>query len=50
VDLIKLFKRTDDLAVEFCDRCGQVCTSACRRTAVAEEARQRALENGVRFL
>ena len=48
--MLKLFKRTKELVVEFCERCGRVCTSACRRNALLERARERALVNGVRFL
>lgn len=47
---MKMFKRTRELVVEFCDRCGSVCDNACRRTALLERARERALANGVRFL
>ena len=30
--------RTSELAVEFCERCGQVCDDGCRRAAVRERA------------
>ena len=45
----KLFKRTRELAVEFCDRCGCVCDAACRRNAIVERARERALLQGMRL-
>jgi ferredoxin len=46
---VKFFKRSKELAVDFCDRCGQVCTSACRRNAVLAQARDRVLANGPWF-
>ncbi len=45
---MKLFKRTRELFVEFCDRCGSVCTSACKRAAIIGRARDRALSFGGR--
>lgn len=48
--MLRLFKRMKEQAVDFCDRCGQVCTSACRRNAVLERTRTRALASGTRFL
>ncbi|MDQ3876266.1 MAG: hypothetical protein M3322_12105 [Actinomycetota bacterium] len=47
--MLKLFKRTRELAVEFCDRCGSVCDAACRRNAIIERARDRALLQGMRL-
>jgi hypothetical protein len=46
---MKLFKRTKELFVEFCDRCGSVCTSACKRSAIIGSARDRALRIGGRL-
>ena len=46
--MVKLFKRTRVLAVEFCERCG-VCDAACRRNAIVERARDRALLQGMRL-
>ena len=46
--MMKLFKRTRVLAVEFCERCGVVCDAACRRKAIVEGARDRALLQGMR--
>jgi hypothetical protein len=42
--MLKLFTRTLVLAVEFCERCGLVCDAACRRNAIVERARDRALQ------
>jgi MinD superfamily P-loop ATPase len=46
--MLKLFKRTRELAVEFCERCGSVCDAACRRNAIIDRARDRALLQGMR--
>jgi hypothetical protein len=46
--MLTLFKRTRVLAVEFCERCGLVCDAACRRNAIVERARDRALLHGMR--
>ena len=46
--MLKLFKGTRVLAVEFCERCGLVCDAACRRSAIVEGARDRALLRGMR--
>ena len=48
--MLRLFKKTRERVVEFCERCGHVCTSACRRAALREQVRQRAFVNGARFL
>jgi hypothetical protein len=40
---MKLFKRVTPETVEFCDRCGSVCDSSCRRAAVRERNLDRAL-------
>ena len=47
--MLRLFKRTKELVVEFCDRCGNVCDAACRRNAVIGRARDRALLLGMRW-
>lgn len=47
--MLKLFGRTRELAVEFCERCGAVCDAACRRNALVERARERALLHGMRL-
>lgn len=38
----RLFKATQELAVEFCERCSRVCNADCRRAAVREQALLRA--------
>lgn len=47
--MLKLFNRTKELAVEFCDRCSSVCDAACRRDAIIDRARERALLLGMRI-
>ena len=42
-----LFKRTRELAVSFCERCGRVC-NGCRGAALRERALLRQLRLGVR--
>lgn len=44
----KLFKRTRELAVGFCERCGRVCDAGCRRAARRDRALLRQLRLGVR--
>ena len=46
--MLKLLKRTRVLTVKFCERCGLVCDAACRRNAIVERARDRALLQGMR--
>jgi hypothetical protein len=41
-------KRTAEPAVRFCERCGQVCGVACRRSALRERALLQQLWLGVR--
>jgi hypothetical protein len=45
----KLFKRTRERVVHFCERCGSVCDSACRADAVRDRAREQAILLGARF-
>lgn len=33
----RLFTRTVESAVEFCDRCSRVCDAGCRRAALREQ-------------
>lgn len=47
--MLRLFKRTKELAVSFCDRCARVCDAGCRATALREQALEKALRFGVRF-
>jgi ferredoxin len=44
----KLFSKTKDMAISFCERCGQACGSACRADALRERARMQALASGWR--
>ena len=39
----KLFTKTIESRVSFCERCASVCDAACRREALLEHARSRAL-------
>lgn len=45
---MRLFKSTKAVAVEFCERCSQVCDDGCRRSAVREQALVQALRYGAR--
>jgi hypothetical protein len=40
---MKRFKRSKELWVEFCDRCGSVCDAGCRSAALRERTHIRAL-------
>jgi hypothetical protein len=40
----KTFRRTRELRVTFCDRCGSVCTPACRQESLLRQARDRAFD------
>ena len=40
---------TSELAVAFCERCGQVCDDGCRRAAVRERVLLQQLWLGVRL-
>jgi hypothetical protein len=33
-----LFKSTNESALSFCERCGEVCDAGCRRSALRERA------------
>jgi len=46
--MLKLFKRTRELAVEFCERCSRVCDASCRRAALRERALLQPWRYGVR--
>ena len=43
--MLRLFGKTRELAVEFCDSCGRICDPACR----AEELRERTLVSALGF-
>jgi hypothetical protein len=45
----KLFSRTQELAVEFCERCSKVCGAGCRRAALRERALLQAWRHGARI-
>lgn len=48
--MLRLFERTRERAVEFCDRCGSVCTAACRQDAILARAREKLMVYGGRVL
>ena len=45
----RLFKRTKRLAVEFCERCSQVCDAGSRRAALRERVLLQAWRYGARI-
>jgi hypothetical protein len=47
--MLRLFKRTKEVAVEFCERCSQVRDAGCRRAALRERALLQALRYGARI-
>ena len=47
--VFRLFKRTKERVVEFCDRCARVCDAGCRAAALREQARMQALRFGGRI-
>jgi hypothetical protein len=49
VKMLRLFKRTNELAVEFCERCSRVCDAGCRRAAFRERTLLQAWRYGVRI-
>ncbi|MGH3003869.1 MAG: hypothetical protein ACRDM1_14610 [Gaiellaceae bacterium] len=40
---MKLFRRTKEVVVEFCERCSSVCDQACRARAIRDRARDGAM-------
>ena len=46
--MLRLFRRTEELALEFCERCSQVCDRGCRQTVLRERALVQALRYGGR--
>jgi hypothetical protein len=46
--MFRLVRRSTERAVEFCDRCAQVCDAGCRAAAVREHELLRALRFGGR--
>jgi hypothetical protein len=47
--MVGLFKRTKQLAVEFCERCSKVCDAGCRRAVLRERALLQAWRHGNRI-
>lgn len=47
--MLKLSKRTKGSAVDFCDRCSQVCDAGCRRAALRNRALLDAWRYGARI-
>lgn len=47
--MLELFKRTKELTVTFCERCGKVCGAGCRRAALRDRTLSQRLWLGVRI-
>ena len=47
--MLKRFRRTKELAVEFCERCAKLCDAGCRRAALRERALLKAWRYGARL-
>jgi len=47
-EMFRRFETTKAVAVEFCERCSQVCDAGCRAAALVERARMQALQFGGR--
>ncbi len=47
--MLKRFKRTKELVVEFCDRCARVCDAGCRSATLRERALLQAWRYGARI-
>jgi hypothetical protein len=48
LEMSKLFSKTKDVAISFCERCGQVCGSTCRADGLRKRARLQMLAYGWR--
>jgi radical SAM protein with 4Fe4S-binding SPASM domain len=48
VEILRLFRKSKERLVDFCDRCARVCDGGCRAAAIRERALMRALRLGVR--
>ncbi len=46
--MLRLFRRTKELAFEFCERSSRVCDAGCRRAALRDEAFLKAWRFGAR--
>jgi hypothetical protein len=49
VSMFRWFRKTKELAADFCERCVQVCDAACRADEIRERALGTALRLGVRL-
>jgi Fe-S-cluster-containing hydrogenase component 2 len=47
--VLKLVRRSKELAIEFCDRCAEVCDASCPVAAIREHALIQALRLEARF-
>ena len=47
--MLKLFKRTKELTVTFCERCGKVCDARCRRASLPDRTLSQRLWLGVQI-
>ena len=47
--MLRLFKWTKELPVEFCEHCARVCDTGCRRAALRERAMLQAWRHGARI-
>lgn len=47
--MLRLFGKTRELAVSFCDSCARICDPACRVEELQERALLSVLSYGVRF-
>jgi hypothetical protein len=48
--MLRLLKKSKELAVEFCDRCSRVCDAAGRSQALRERVRAQVLRYGGRLV
>jgi hypothetical protein len=46
--MLRLLRKSKELAIEFCDRCARVCGASCRAAAIRERALTQALRLGAR--
>ena len=46
--MLRLFKRTKEFGVDFCERCARVCDAGCRAAALRERNLVQALRFGMR--
>ncbi|NUR77403.1 MAG: hypothetical protein HOQ28_14100 [Thermoleophilia bacterium] len=48
--MLRLLRKSKEVAVEFCDRCSRLCDAACRSQALRERARAKVLRYGGRLV